>query len=502
MYTHCPHCRTTFRIYTDQLAQARGQVRCGVCNYCFNALETLSEQPSPPSAPAAPGGEALENLEHVEPLEQSAPAVPIAAEESLEEAAELEADAAQGLPSSETVEEALPGGEALEVTEEPAVATPTEEETAASGDEALEYPEHVESLEPLAPVAPIASEESLEESAELEVGAAQGFPSSETVAEPTPSDEALEQVEQEPAVAPPIEEETAAPGAEALEYPEYAESLEQPAPVAPIASEESLEESAELEVGAAQGFPSPETVEEPTLGDEALEQAEQEPAIADEGEPLPPPAVAVEEEAGRTAESAAEEEREEEAATHLAGQPHKTLPDLGIIAAEPRPMAAAEKAPSRIKTALWAVINVVLILTLAGQYAYYNRDELAQYPELQPWLAQLCTVMACDTPLRREVSRIALTKRVVESHPSRPNALLIDATLVNQADFPQPYPLLEIRFSDLNNQLVAGRRFRPSEYLPPGTPLEKGMPPHQPVHIVLEIVDPGKDAVSFLFNLL
>lgn len=390
MYTHCPHCRTTFRIYPDQLVQARGQVRCGVCSYCFNALESLSETPTPPPIPAAPGGEAHEYREHAEPLEQPAP---VAAAE----------------PSEET---------------------------------------------------------------EPEAGLDQGS-SSETIVEPLPGDEVSSEIET-PDVVIQAEEEPAAPEGEAFEHPEYVEPLQQPAATAPIATEESIEETTEFEAGAAQDITSPESVAETLPGTAALEQ--EKPAAAEKGQ---------------------------ESATPLEGPPERTLPDLGIIAAEPRPMAAAaEKAPNRLKTALWAVVNVILILTLMGQYTYYNRNELAQYPELQPWLAQLCGMMSCDTPLRREVSRIALTKRIVESHPSRANALLIDATLVNQADFPQPYPLLEIRFSDLNNQLVAGRRFRPSEYLPAGTSLEKGMPPHQPVHIVLEIVDPGKDAVSFLFDLL
>jgi hypothetical protein len=117
-------------------------------------------------------------------------------------------------------------------------------------------------------------------------------------------------------------------------------------------------------------------------------------------------------------------------------------------------------------------------------------------------LTRLCALMSCDAPLRRDVSRITLVNRIVQSHPNHPNALLIDAPLVNEADFPQPYPLLEIRFSNLNNQLVAGRRFRPNEYLPANTPLQAGMPPHRPVHVSLEIVDPGKEAVSFLFDLL
>src|SRR3569832_1744168 len=45
MYTRCPHCDTWFRIGAAQLAQAHGQVRCGVCAEQFNALSALSARP-------------------------------------------------------------------------------------------------------------------------------------------------------------------------------------------------------------------------------------------------------------------------------------------------------------------------------------------------------------------------------------------------------------------------------------------------------------------------
>lgn len=195
-------------------------------------------------------------------------------------------------------------------------------------------------------------------------------------------------------------------------------------------------------------------------------------------------------------------ESAEEKPIPLSAQADKILPDLGIIAAEPRPIAAAEGSGAWLKTGLWAAANIMLIAVLLGQYAYFNRSELAQYPGLRPWLTRLCAVLACDTPLRQDVSRITLANRIVQSDPDHSNALLIDATLINEADFPQPFPLLEIRFSDLNNQLIAGRRFRPGEYLAADISPQSGMPPHQAVHITLEIVDPGKDAVSFQFDLL
>lgn len=178
------------------------------------------------------------------------------------------------------------------------------------------------------------------------------------------------------------------------------------------------------------------------------------------------------------------------------------LPDLGIIATDPHPREAEPSAPSGIKTAFWAVANLALICTLLGQYAYFERNDLVKYPELRPLLTQMCALAGCDAPLQRDVSRITMIDRVVASDPRQPNALLIDATLVNEAGFPQPYPMLEIRFSDLGNQLIAGRRFRPGEYLPAGTPVQSGMAPNKPLHITLEIVDPGKDAVSYQFEIL
>ena len=63
--------------------------------------------------------------------------------------------------------------------------------------------------------------------------------------------------------------------------------------------------------------------------------------------------------------------------------------------------------------------------------------------------------------------------------------------------FSQPFPLLELRFADLNSNLIASRRFKPGEYLngdlegkvemPPQTPM-----PHRPGYIL----NPGTKAVN------
>ncbi|NOZ37473.1 MAG: hypothetical protein GXP11_05285, partial [Gammaproteobacteria bacterium] len=43
MFTCCPECKTCFRITDEQLAMAKGLVRCGHCHQIFNGGESLTE---------------------------------------------------------------------------------------------------------------------------------------------------------------------------------------------------------------------------------------------------------------------------------------------------------------------------------------------------------------------------------------------------------------------------------------------------------------------------
>jgi predicted Zn finger-like uncharacterized protein len=44
MYTRCPECETTFKLSAADLRRAQGKVRCGDCNFVFNAIEYLAEE--------------------------------------------------------------------------------------------------------------------------------------------------------------------------------------------------------------------------------------------------------------------------------------------------------------------------------------------------------------------------------------------------------------------------------------------------------------------------
>ena len=83
MLTRCPACATHFRVTPAQLKIRSGSVRCGECQFVFNALDSLIEEPIVMSAPmaavAAPPAptpervpEVLEGLSALQPETQEA----------------------------------------------------------------------------------------------------------------------------------------------------------------------------------------------------------------------------------------------------------------------------------------------------------------------------------------------------------------------------------------------------------------------------------------------
>ena len=145
----------------------------------------------------------------------------------------------------------------------------------------------------------------------------------------------------------------------------------------------------------------------------------------------------------------------------------------------------------------WGLLNLLAAGGLLAQYAAYNFDELARQDRYRPWFEQLCPSIGCTLPSKVDIGQIRSSNLVVRSHPEFSGALIVDAILYNRAPFAQPFPLLEMRFADLGGQLVASRRFKPSEYLAGELAGQSEMPPQTPIHISLDILDPGPRAVNY-----
>lgn len=143
------------------------------------------------------------------------------------------------------------------------------------------------------------------------------------------------------------------------------------------------------------------------------------------------------------------------------------------------------------------VVAAVFVLVLVVQVFYFQFPSWSRDPDLRPVYGLVCNLLGCELPGMRDLRRMSTRNLVVRSHPDLTSALIVDAVIVNDADFEQPFPDLELRFTAVGGLLVAGRRFTPAEYLSGSDVDADAMPSDTPVQVSLEIEDPGPDAVNY-----
>lgn len=144
--------------------------------------------------------------------------------------------------------------------------------------------------------------------------------------------------------------------------------------------------------------------------------------------------------------------------------------------------------------------GLLIVLAAAALIVQINFEELVRQDQYRPWFQQICPQIGCTVPPKVDTNLLESSNLVVHSHPEFKGALVVDAIIYNRAPFSQPFPLLELRFADPNGQLIASRRFKPSEYLSGEMAGKAKMPPQTPIHIALDILDPGTKAVNYSLN--
>ena len=273
-----------------------------------------------------------------------------------------------------------------------------------------------------------------------------------------------------------------------------------------------------------EGAPEPEPLEPEPVEAPEPEPLEPEPVEAPEPEPAEPePEKAPEPgpvEPGQhqpVAEEAAPEDIEPEQPAESVLQPDEALTPgqdtsgtASTDAAENRealpelpPVLVDDKekktgSPARL---IWGSLVFVLSLIAVAQLAWFNRDGLMRaYPALVPWVEQVCERLQCDPIRFRDITAIELLNRQVTQHPRFRNALLASATMVNNAEFIQPFPDIVLLIFSTDGQVISRGRFKPEEYLGPGVNPSGGMPPGIPVHFGLELSGTSREAVSFRFR--
>lgn len=169
------------------------------------------------------------------------------------------------------------------------------------------------------------------------------------------------------------------------------------------------------------------------------------------------------------------------------------------------PSGSAVEVPGFIARALhprhtprWRAVAALLALSLGVQLLYVERNTLAQDARWRPWLERLCAFSGCTLRPWREPGAFAIIERSVQPNRDVAGALHIRATFRNRAPYAQAWPQLELRLLDINGVATGARRFNAEQYLGMA-PDSATVAPEQSVNARLDVLDPGRNTLSFEF---
>lgn len=140
-----------------------------------------------------------------------------------------------------------------------------------------------------------------------------------------------------------------------------------------------------------------------------------------------------------------------------------------LIDADQPDVEADLAAPPRRRRSLWRVFgysiaSLALAAGLLAQISYRHLDRITGHETLRPWLMSACEVANCVLPDRVDSNLLVSDQLSIGPHPEYQDISQMTLTFTNTAGFAQPLPAIELVFSDIEGQPVAGRRFLPHQY--------------------------------------
>ena len=163
-------------------------------------------------------------------------------------------------------------------------------------------------------------------------------------------------------------------------------------------------------------------------------------------------------------------------------------------------VSSLDKEPSKLNPTQWlgGIAVIALIATVGLQAAAAFKLDLIPKQYQDP----ICEWIACTLETPRAVDKIEVLNRSIYTHPTEAQALMVTLTVINRAQFSQPYPIIQLRFLNLAGEVIAARQFSANHYLD-GKLFANGlMTSSTPVSIQLEVHDVGEEVVSYDFDFL
>ncbi|AFT87165.1 DUF3426 domain-containing protein [Paraburkholderia phenoliruptrix] len=443
--TRCPFCQTVFRLQPTQLALRRGLVRCGQCHEVFDAsgsLYDISEGGDFSTARHVSAAAAMEALSGTRPSgadfspaawDPWAPRPTPLFEERFRHNAE---NVSAGPRYTDAPTPAAPGHAAAG----PELSAGASGASGASG--AAARPDHEPVLAD-APLEPFAYEEE---------------PASEPRREPTrePTSKPINAPISEPPSRPPADE-----------APRVWHKTERPAG-------SPADEPVFNEPTSFHGFPD----NEPHFGTTGV-------GAAGLGTTHPHPHLDDPDLRGPA-----------RAAATPGGEPFSVNPVNDD--ADPFPVVR-ETRPAEPRRLAWIIGGSVaaglLVIALLAQLAWWQRETVLVYlPSTQALYAKACAQLGCQITAPHDIDGLQVEPSDLRQVDG-PHKLELRMPLRNRFNVALAYPAIELTLLDDQNNIALRRVLFPQDYVPPGTPIAAGLPPHMTQTMIVRL-DTGNAVAS------
>ena len=152
----------------------------------------------------------------------------------------------------------------------------------------------------------------------------------------------------------------------------------------------------------------------------------------------------------------------------------------------------------RTKSAYWALLSGLCVLSLIAQVVFFESYAATQNPAVRPLLEAVCNQIHCQLPVYKNPDKLNFVGTLKQT-PDRHYQL--SAVINNRAAFAQAYPKIKLTLLNFSGKPFAVRAFKPQEYLPK-TVTSSTMPPDQATEINLKIAAPQTAIGGSSFELI